>query len=589
MKPTAYPFSAIVGQDEMKLALLLAAVDWRISVVLRGEKGSAKTTAARGLAVLLPSPSPFINLPIGATEDRLLGGLHLERTLKGDPALKPGLLSEAHGGVLYVDEINLLPAHLGDALLDAASSGVNVVEREGLSATHAAEFVLLGSMNPEEGTLRPQLLDRFALAVDIRATLDPAMRQTVVERRLAFEKNQTNFLSEWLPMEEQLRDQVSKARKSYAGIICSKEILAQISASVCEAGVRSLRADLAAVRASIAFAALTGDESVRREHVATVLPLVLAHRARHLADDRGRPPVSHAQPPPPRSDDGSQSGKSDDKSQASEGLARIFTPREVETFTLRPSFEDSSDRGISASTPVSQPGPVTGVRRAEAPLELDLRATLNHAVVETGNIQPRIADFHERVRTPTSGTRYLLLIDSSGSHAAQERMRLVKGAALSLLTRSFKNGDEVAIIVFRSTSAQVLLEPSRSLHEAGTALEYLPTGGRTPLADALNLAKTYLTPATVLILLTDGRANVPLGAGDPWQEALDVASQIKTRALVIDTENSTERFGRPLKLAEALAAQYVRLESSDLNEDVLFALQRLPMDRRRGAGSSATP
>lgn len=583
MKPTAYPFSAIVGQDEMKLALLLAAVDWRISVVLRGEKGSGKTTAARGLAALLPSPSPFINLPIGATEDRLLGGLHLERTLKGDPVLKPGLLSEAHGGVLYIDEINLLPAHLGDALLDAASSGVNVVEREGLSASHAAEFVLLGTMNPEEGTLRPQLLDRFALAVDIRATLDPAMRQTVVERRLAFEQNPASFHAEWLPVEEQLRDQVSKARKSYAGIICSKEMLAQISASVCEAGVRSLRADLAAVRASIAYAALTGDESVRPEHVATVLPLVLAHRAHHRANDSGRPPVSHPQSPAPRPDDGSQSGVSDDKSQPSarEGLARIFAPREVETFTLRPSFEDSSARGVSGSTPLSQPGPVTGVRRTETPIELDLRATLNHAAVETGNIQPRMADFHERVRTPTSGTQYLFLIDSSGSHAALERMRLVKGAALNLLTRSFKNGDEVAIIVFRGTSAQVLLEPSRSLHEASTALEYLPTGGRTPLADALNLAKTYLTPATVLILLTDGRANVPLGTGDPWQEALDMASQIKTRALVIDTENSTERLGRPLKLAEALGAEYVRLESSELNDDVWFALQRLPMDHQR--------
>jgi magnesium chelatase subunit D len=579
MKPAAYPFSAIVGQNEMKLALLLAAVDWRISVVLRGEKGSAKTTAARGLAALLPSPSPFINLPIGATEDRLLGGLHLERTLKGDPALKPGLLSEAHGGVLYVDEINLLPAHLGDALLDAASSGVNVVEREGLSASHPAEFVLLGSMNPEEGTLRPQLLDRFALAVDIRATLDPVVRQTVVERRLAFERNPAGFHSQWLAMEEQLRDQVGKARQSYAGVICSKEILAQISASVCEAGVRSLRADLAAVRASVAYAALAGDESVRPEHVTTILPLVLAHRT----TDRSRPPVSHSQPSPPRPDGNSQSGESDDQSQpgAGEGLARIFAPKAVETFTLRPGFEDSSARGASASTPLSQPGPVTGVRRMETPVELDLRATLNHALVETGSIQPRIADFHERVRTPTSGTRYLFLIDSSGSHAAQERMRLVKGATLNLLTRSFKNGDEVAIVVFRGISAQVLLEPSRSVHEASTALEYLPTGGRTPLADALNLARTYVTPATVLILLTDGRANVPLGTGDPWQQALDIASQIKTRALVIDTENSVERLGRPLKLAEALAAQYVRLESPELNEAVSVALQRLPMDHQR--------
>src|SRR5580692_11329814 len=206
MKPAIYPFSAVVGQEQMKLALLLAAVDWRISVLLRGDKGAGKTTTARGLATLLPAPGPFINLPIGATEDRLLGGLHLERALKGDPALKPGLLSEAHGGVLYVDEVNLLPAHLGDTLLDTASSGVNVIEREGLSTSHAAEFVLLGSMNPEEGLLRPQLLDRFALSVDITASLDPNLRQVVVERRIAFDRNGAQFLNNWAQGQTLLRE-----------------------------------------------------------------------------------------------------------------------------------------------------------------------------------------------------------------------------------------------------------------------------------------------------------------------------------------------------------------------------------------------
>src|SRR6201996_3873287 len=229
MKPAVYPFSAIVGQDEMKLALLLAAVDWRLGVLLRGDKGAGKTTAARGLAALLPEPAPFINLPIGSTEDRLLGGLHLERALQGEAVLKPGLLSQAHGGGLYVDEINLLPAHLGDALLDAASSGVNHVEREGLSASHAAEFVLLGSMNPEEGSLRPQLLDRFALAVDIEAPFDPSARQTVVERRIAFEQKPSRFHDEWAQMEQQLREKVSAARDRLASVRCSTDILAHIS------------------------------------------------------------------------------------------------------------------------------------------------------------------------------------------------------------------------------------------------------------------------------------------------------------------------------------------------------------------------
>jgi magnesium chelatase subunit D len=574
MKHPVYPFSAIVGQEEMKLALLLAAVDWRISVVLRGDKGAGKTTAARGLAALLPSPSPFINLPIGATEDRLLGGLHLERALKGDPALKPGLLSEAHGGVLYVDEINLLPAHLGDALLDAASSGVNVVEREGLSASHAAEFVLLGSMNPEEGSLRPQLLDRFALAVDITAPLDPVPRQTVVERRIAFEQHRSSFSAEWSETEQQLRQKVNDARERRAAVVCSKEILVQISQSVCEAGVRSLRADLAIVRSSIAYAALVGDASVHPDHVSVVLPLALAHRTH----DRGRPPTPRPHPPTQKPEDTSQIEPANAviRPNAGDEISRIFAPRAVETFAISPSFGDATKRGNSAATPLVQPGPVVGVRRTETPVELDIRSTLNHAVMETGSVQPRVSDLHERIRSSKAGTRYLFVIDSSGSHAAQERMRLVKGTANSLLSRSFKNGDEVAIIVFRGTEAQVLLEPSSVLQAATTALEYLPTGGRTPLAHALTLARTYLTPETVLILLTDGRTNVPLGTGDAWQDALDIAGQIKSSALVIDTETSNERLGRSLTLAEALSAEYIQLESPELNETVVHALQRLP-------------
>ena len=296
MKPAVYPFSAIVGQDEMKLALLLAAVDWRLGVLLRGDKGAGKTTAARGLAALLPEPAPFINLPIGSTEDRLLGGLHLERALKGEAVLKPGLLSEAHGGVLYVDEINLLPAHLGDALLDTAASGVNVIEREGLSASHASEFVLLGSMNPEEGLLRPQLLDRFALSVDITASLDPNQRQVVVERRIAFDRNGAQFLNNWAQGQTLFREQIAGARKRLHSIVCSSEILGQISATICERGVRSLRADLAAMRASAAYAALLGEQEVQPYHVETVLPLVLAHRVR----DKGQsssPPSPPKQPP----------------------------------------------------------------------------------------------------------------------------------------------------------------------------------------------------------------------------------------------------------------------------------------------------
>jgi magnesium chelatase subunit D len=548
MQRATYPFSAIVNQEEMKLALLLAAIDWRLSVLLRGEKGSGKTTTARALAALLPPPAPFVNLPIGATEDRLIGGLHLERTLKGDPVLRPGLLSEAHGGVLYIDEVNLLPAHLGDMLLDTASSGVNVIEREGLSASHATDFVLLGSMNPEEGTLRPQLLDRFALSVDILAIVNPDERQIVVERRIAFERDPLKFADSWHTEQAVLRDSVSEARERLNSIQCPTEILSHISETICESGVRSLRADLALMRASIAYAALANEHAVGAHHVMTVLPLVLAHRNRSSKPQNRSVELPASQPSP--------TSTSDTKHE----LERIFEPRKMETPSIKVVFSGEPAKGSSVPAQRNDQGPAVRSRLSEVPRELDLRSTLNHAVIETGFPEPRVSDLHERIRSPHTGTRYIFAVDSSGSHAAKEQMRLVKGAAEGLLAHSFKKGDEVVLIVFRGTSAKVVLEPTQNMEDVTAALEYLPTGGRTPLAHALEVAKAYLTPTAVLVLLTDGRANIASRGGDPWQEALQAATELRCRALVIDTENAAQPLGLSRTLAEALQARYVSLE-----------------------------
>ena len=552
MRAAPYPFAAIVGQEPMRFALLLAAVDWRLGVLLRGDKGSAKTTSARALAALLPVPAPFVNLPLGVSEDRLLGGLDLERALRGEAALKPGLLQAAHGGVLYIDEVNLLPAHLGDALLDAAASGVNTVERDGFSASHAAEFVLLGSMNPEEGTLRPQLLDRFALSVDVSAPVAPVERTAVMERRLAYERDAAGFAETWSGEQERLQAQIISARGLAAEVVCSAEMLALIAEAVCSHGVRSLRADLAMVRAAIASAALAGETRVSEEHVAAVLPLVLAHRTRRQEPPRTPPPQTPQAPAPQES--------VDETSEAGSVMERIFAPLPASAPVVRFSPSQGEKSGATGTMLPGERGAAVRARRSEAPAELDVPATVKHALRVTGSAQPRTEDLHERLRAPHGGRRFVIVIDSSGSHAARERMRVVKGATAELLSRSFRRGDEVALILFRGTAAQVLLEPTTTLADALAALEYLPTGGRTPLAHALELARDYVAGSTLLVLVTDGHANVSAHDGDPWAEALAAARGLQCAALVIDSESGGLGTGQTRELAEAMQARYVMLD-----------------------------
>ncbi len=315
----AYPFSAIAGQDEMKLALLVAAIDPGVGgVLVLGDRGTGKSTAARALAGLLPpmtvvkgcafncdpavgcsrpagcdacgpsgelaselSPVPIVDLPLGATEDRVVGTLDLEAALaRGERRFEPGLLARAHRGFLYIDEVNLLEDHLVDLLLDVSASGENVVERDGLSVRHPARIVLVGSGNPEEGELRPQLLDRFGLAVEIRTPSDIKTRMEIVRRRMSFDSDPEAFLASWAESEARTRGQISAARERLPSVITGDDVLERSTHLCLELGTDGLRAELTLNRAARALAALEGASRVEDEHLRRVAPMALRHRLR---------------------------------------------------------------------------------------------------------------------------------------------------------------------------------------------------------------------------------------------------------------------------------------------------------------------
>ncbi len=589
---TAYPFSAVVGMDDLKLALLVNAVSPAVGgVLLRGEKGTAKSTVVRGLAALLPpvrvvagcrfscdpaSPDPacpdgphravagepdgpaverdarLVELPVGASEDRVVGSLDLERALgQGVKAYEPGLLAAAHRGVLYVDEVNLLHDHLVDLLLDAAALGTSYVEREGVSVRHAARFLLVGTMNPEEGELRPQLLDRFGLTVEVAATREPTERADVVRRRLAYEDDPEGFAAAWAAEDAQLAARIAAARALLPSVVLSDAALRQVT-SICAAfEVDGLRADLVTARTAVALAAWAGRDRVIAEDVRQAAKLALPHRKRRnpfdapdlddqqleqamqdagLDDDQGDqgdqgpdddgPGPNGDGPggaPAPEASDGGPGDSGEQQveqqepqqqpqqqPQAQSGQAPASQtvgasdPYKVRTLTAKQVGTDAPAGRRGRNTGAG--GRTVGARRPEARLgALHLAATVTAAAphqMARGRRGPglelRRGDFREAVREGRESNLVLFVVDASGSMAARSRMSAVKGAVLSLLLDAYQRRDKVGLISFAGTDATVLLPPTSSVEVGAARMQSLPTGGRTPLAAGLLRAAAVL-------------------------------------------------------------------------------------------------
>jgi magnesium chelatase subunit D len=594
-----YPFSAIVGQDQLRLALLLCAVRPEIGgALIRGEKGTAKSTAVRGLAALLSaatgsSGAGLVEMPLGATEDRVIGSLDLQRVLReGEHAFSPGLLARAHGGVLYVDEVNLLHDHLVDVLLDAAAMGRVHIERDGISHSHEARFVLIGTMNPEEGELRPQLLDRFGLTVDVHASRDVDVRVQVIRQRMSYEADPDAFAERYADADAELARRIAVARALVDDVELPDNELRRIAALCAAFDVDGMRADLVVARTATAHAAWRGAGTVEEQDIRVAAELALPHRRRRDPfDDPGidRDQLDEAlaqagsdpEPDPDPPGGGQPVGAESDLPQTNSAASSRPQPPKPsappsKTFRTRalqvPGIGEgapgrrSRARNVSGIVVAAVDGNDTGSAAHGLHLFATLLSAAEHA--GAGPLRPRPGDVRRAIREGREGNLVIFVVDASGSMAARDRMAAVSGATLSLLRDAYQRRDKVAVITFRQQEARLLLPPTSSAHIAGRRLGRFDTGGKTPLAEGLLAARELIVREkardrarrSLVVVLTDGRANA---GPDPLGRSRTAAARLVAEgaaAVVVDCETSYVRLGLADELARQLGAPVVRLE-----------------------------
>ena len=603
-----FPFTAIVAQDQLKMSLLLNAIDPRIGgVLIRGDKGSGKSTLARALAELLPNGAPFVEVPSGATEDRVKGSVDLARMVAdGTVASTGGLLAESHGGVLYVDEVNLLADHIVDLLLDAAASGVNRIERDGVSAVFPAKFVLIGSMNPEEGELRPQLLDRFGLSVQSDGIANSEERGVALMRRLEFDSDPDAFCARFDDEQGKLRLRLRESRTSNLANsfgLCahlSKELFKVITELCISYGAQGLRADLTMARAAAAHASLEGRDSVGTQDINAIAPLVLSHRARRdpLQGFEDSKSISDLVEQIHRKSQSRGGGNSQSQSQAEGaderpgggperaaqapqlrekpsgasltfGLGEGPVMRSMIALGAKDSYSERIGGGPKGATPSGYSRRVEGAldRRGTG---LDVIGTLTSAVSRrsagtTSDTSSFIGseDLVMSEKIAKQGRTILVGLDLSGSIGIKSRIQLASTIIESLLLDAYQTRDRLGVIVIAEGSARVLQRPTRSVEMIRAKLSSLVTGGITPLALGIDLLAEQAKACMVVgenpycILVTDGRAT---GGEFAFQEALRAAERFASEKLsscIVDIEDSPINMGLAGKIAKEMGSRLI--------------------------------
>jgi magnesium chelatase subunit D len=615
-----FPFSGIAGQELVCKALILNAINPRIGgVLLDGEKGTAKSTAVRSFGELLEMA--VVNLPLNVSEDRLAGSLDIEQTIRGGkPAFSGGLLGKAHGGILYVDEVNLMSDHIVDILLDVQANKVNRIEREGISREEPCDFILIGTMNREEGELRPAFLDRFGLFVRVATVKDLDIRLEIVKNCMEYEDNPCLFRKKYKEIDRQCREKIEKSREMLPSIVFTGENRRKIVEICLAVGVDGHRADIVMRETARALAAWDGCGAVTDGNIDEAALFVLPHREKSPQErnqeekkEWEQDRKNEVEPPENHQNDGKM-GKNrvggpdmeaEENGERNEGESgrQNTAPSKPKTavfdigsaFTVR-SLAHSAGRkrrsGSGRRTRVNSAGKSgryvhAAQERKNNDIALDATIRAASPFQKTRKkeglaIVIHRADIREKVRQKKISGLIVFVVDASGSMGAGARMTETKSAVLSLLRDAYIKRDKVALIAFRGEKARLLMPPTGSVQRGYELLRDMETGGRTPLNNGLCRAYTIIKNETrkspdlmpMLIIITDGRGNVPINAEfKPKQELLEIGGMIaKNRSidsLVIDIEKEGfMKLGIARELSATLRGRYYR--AGDLRQETIL-------------------